>query len=162
MIGSYQLKPLRSSDCIAVREIYADAIESQGKNFYTKEQIEAWAGLAVLPGVLEKPIVEGRGWFSLENKNVAAFAVRYPLNRLALLYCRGGFVRRGHASFLLDHVEQEALGEGHKRLVTEASSFSLPLLLRRGWRLISPEKIEIGGVSFERYLMEKMLFIAGK
>ena len=157
MLGSYQLKPLRPSDHKAVREIYVDAIESQGESLYTKEQIEAWHGLAWLPGVLDTPLIKGRGWISLENQNLAAFAVRYPLDRLALLYCRGVFGRRGHATVLLDHLEQEALEEGRTRLVTEASFFSYPLLLRRNWTLVAPEKIEIGGVSFDRFLMEKIL-----
>ena len=157
MLSSEQLQPLRSSDCLAVREVYADAIESQGEIFYTKKQIQAWAALAWLPGILDPPLFHGRGWKSLENEDIAAFAVRYPLDRLALLYCRGCFCRRGHASLLLDHVEQEACDEGQTRLVTEASLFSYPLLLGRGWKYISSEKIEIGGVSFERYLMEKNL-----
>ena len=157
MLGSYVLKPLRPSDHNAVREVYIDAIESLGASLYTKEQIEAWLGLAWLPGVLDTPLAHGRGWISLENQNLAAFAVRYPFDRLALLYCRSDFARRGHASVLLDYLEQEALQEGQTKLVTEASFFSYPLLLRRGWTLIAPENIEIGGVSFVRYLMEKIL-----
>ena len=157
MFPSFQLQRLRPSDCPAVREVYADAIESQGDAFYSKEQLRVWAGLAWLPGVLDISLAEGRGWISLENQNVVAFAVRYPMDRLALLYCRGRFVRRGHASLLLNHVEQEALEEGQTRLVTEASFFSRPLLLRRGWTFIDSEKIAIGGVSFERFLMEKVL-----
>ena len=157
MLGSYQLQPLRPSDCIAVRDIYADAIESQGEDLYTKEQIQAWVGLAWLPGVLDTPLTEGRGWISLENQHLAAFAVRYPLNRLALLYCRGQFGRRGHASLLLDQIEHEAFEEGQTSLITEASFFSYSLLLRRGWEFIATEKIEIAGVSFDRYLMKRDL-----
>tara|TARA_B100000029_G_C17552622_1_gene950635 strand:+ start:98 stop:589 length:492 start_codon:yes stop_codon:yes gene_type:complete len=158
MFASYQLQQLRSSDLSSVREVYLDAIQSQGEPLYTQEQIQAWTALACLPGVLDRPLLEGRGWISLENQLVVAFAVRYPLDRLALLYCRGRFSRRGHASLLLDQVEQEAFAEGQKRLVTEASLLSHPFLLRRGWECITSEKIEIGGISFERYIMEKLLF----
>ena len=157
MLRSDQLQPLRSSDFIAVREVYADAIESQGEDVYTKQQTRAWASLAWLPGVLDRPLSEGIGWISLEKKLVVAFAVRYPFDRLALLYCRGQYARRGHASLLLDQVEKEACDEGQTRLVTEASRFSYPLLLRRGWVLTAIEQIQIGGVSFERYLMERIL-----
>ncbi len=157
MLPSQQLKPLELSDHMAVREVYIDAIQSQCATLYTKEQIRQWSALAFLPGVLDSPLKEGRGWISLENQNIAAFAVRYPLNRLALLYCRGHFSRRGHATVLLNRVEQEALDEGIDHLVTEASFVSYELLLRRGWRLIRPNTFEIGGVSFRRYLMEKIL-----
>ena len=72
------------SDHSLLREIYADAIISQGHEFYNKQQIDAWSSLAFLPGVLDKPLNEGTGWTSSENKEVAAFLIRYPLNRLAL------------------------------------------------------------------------------
>ncbi len=155
MYASAELKPLRSSDCMAVREVYADAIQTQGKAFYSKDQIQSWAALAWMPGVLDRSLAEGKGWISLQNNIIAAFAVRFPIDRLALLYCRGCFVRQGHASLLLEHIEREARLEGQTRLVTEASLFSFSLLMKRGWKLVEIENIEIGGVAFDRYLMEK-------
>ncbi|WP_320666723.1 GNAT family N-acetyltransferase [Prochlorococcus sp. MIT 1307] len=157
MLIKYELHPLRASEHEVVREVYSDAIESQGDRFYTKRQIQAWSGLAWLPGFLDRSLEEGRGWVSVEQQQLEAFAVRYPLNRLALLYCRGRSARRGHANALLDRLELEAREEGQTELLTEASFLSYPLLLRRGWKLISPEALEIGGVSFDRYRMKKKL-----
>ena len=157
MVSSYQLQPLTGSDHVVVREIYADVITYESKSFYTKEQLQSWSSLAWLPGVLDKSLIEGRGWISLQKQQVEAFAVRYPLNRLALLYCRSRATRRGHATALLNRVELEASEEGQTRLVTEASLFSYPLLLKCGWIMIAPETIEIAGVSFEHYLMKKNL-----
>lgn len=80
-----RLRPLTEADHFVVREIYADAIESQGGGLYSPVQISAWAALAWLPGVLDRPLIEGRGWLSLENDEVEAFALRYPSDRLAML-----------------------------------------------------------------------------
>ncbi len=152
------LRKMREADHFEVKEVYADAIESQGDNFYTKAQIQAWSSLAWLPGVLDKPLVRGRGWLMVEKYSVEAFAVRYPVNRLALLYCRGRSSRQGYAKTLLAKLESEARQEGENRLITEASLFSYPLLLRCGWTLLSNEVVQIGGISFERYRMEKRLY----
>jgi len=151
----YELKPLQGSDHLVVREVYEDAIKHQIEGCYTQEQIQAWASLAWLPGVLDRSLLEGKGWISLENQQVEAFAVRYPLTRLALLYCRGRSAGRGHATALLDRVESEACEEGQAFLVTEASLFSYSLLSQRGWMLIAPETMQIGGVNFERFRMQK-------
>ena len=151
----YQLKRLEVSHYHDVREVYADAIEHQIADFYTKEQIQSWSSLAWLPGFLDRSLVEGKGWISLKKEKVEAFAVRYPVERLALLYCRSRSSRQGHASALLDCVELEAMKEGQTYLVTEASLLSYPLLLRRGWILIGPETIQIAGVSFDRFRMQK-------
>jgi len=76
---------------------------------------------------------------------------------LALLYCRGRSSRRGHATALLNCVEEEARTDQQDKLFVEASLLSYQLLLRHGWVMNSLEKIEIGGISFDRYLMEKIL-----
>tara|TARA_Y100001968_G_C19358228_1_gene718356 strand:- start:453 stop:926 length:474 start_codon:yes stop_codon:yes gene_type:complete len=157
MALSYNLRELRNSDHFVVREIYADAINTQGYPFYSNQQIRAWSSLAWLPCILDKPLNEGRGWISCHDDDVEAFAVTYPSNRLALLYCRGRSSRRGHATALLQLVEKEARNDGQLKLFTEASLLSYPLLLKQGWFQTGFEKIKIGGILFDRYLMVKNL-----
>ena len=157
MTKNFELRELEVDDYVAVREVYQDSIESQGHLFYSKDQIQAWSSLAFLPGVLDRPLYEGKGWVSCQDKEIEAFAVRYPMNRLALLYCRGRSSRLGHATALLDLVEREAVQEEHIKLITEASLFSCPLLLRCGWLIQSQQTIQIADIEFERYLMEKTL-----
>ena len=158
MKKSYKLRELLTNDITCAKEIYIDAIESQGTLFYNKDQICAWSSLARLPGILDKPLIAGKGWVSLQNGQIQAFAVRYPTNRLALLYCRGCATRKGHATALLMQIESQAMEEKQESLFTEASSFSFPLLKKLGWSLIHTQQIFIGGVLFERYLMNKKLF----
>ena len=148
------LRLTHSSDHRLLREIYADAIETQAVLLYTPEQIRAWAALAWLPGVLDRTLAEGHGWISGID---AAFAIRDPRDRLSLLYCRGREARRGHGSALLAQIENDARADGVERLRTEASQLSRPLLERRGWLVVAPETITIGGVPFERYRMEIVL-----
>ena len=151
------LRRIAPNDHSLLRDIYADAIESQAGLLYSQQQVQAWAALAWLPGILDRTLQEGSGWISGED---AAFAIRYPSTRLALLYCRGSAARQGHGSKLLEQVEEDARGDGIDRLSTEASQLSRPLLERRGWRVVAPESIAIGGVEFERYRMAKDLLQA--
>ena len=152
------MRPCENSDEIVLREVYQDAIQACDKSQYTKEQIIAWSGLAYLPGVLDKPLKNGFGWVSCVNKTIEAFAIKYPHDRLALLYCRGRSSRQGHATALLRKIEEDTRKDRPINLKTEASLCSYQLLLRHGWRIIAPEEIQIGGVSFSRYLMEKNLY----
>ena len=157
MLTSYQLRSITPSDHVLVREIYAEAIESHAEPCYTSQQKDAWVALAWLPGVLDEPLNKGRGWLSFESNESAAFAVRFPPDRLALLYCRGRFSRRGHATFLLNHLELGARIDGQVSMVTEASYFGHSFLLSRGWIVQNVEIITIGGVYFQRYRMQKFL-----
>ena len=154
---SFYLIPITNSKHRLVREIYADAICSQGLQLYNQDQIDAWSGLAFLPGVLDGPLNKGTGWL-LNIGNVSeAFAIRYPTHRLALLYCRGRSSRKGYATNLLKKIEQDARDQGVKTLYTEASLFSCRLLLQHDWICKSVEEIKIAGVSFLIYRMFKIL-----
>ena len=148
------LRPIASTDHPLLREIYADAIESQAPGLYSPDQVRAWAALAWLPGILDRTLLEGQGWIS---GNDAAFAIREPRDRLSLLYCRGRACRQGHGRALLEQIEADARQDGVERLRTEASQLSRPLLERCGWSVRTPETICIGGIPFERYRMEKWL-----
>ena len=158
MIHSFKIRLITEADHPLLREVYVDAIESQCGDFYTTEQIQAWTSLAWLPGILDRVLFEGKGWLVSSRGEIEAFALRQPLNRLALLYSRGRSARRGFATALLNKIEIEALKEGHPCLITEASMCSQPLFLKCGWTVQSIETIKIGGVSFERYRMKKKLF----
>ena len=140
---------------MALREVYEDAIKACDNSLYSQEQINAWSALAYLPGVLDKPLKHGLGWVSCVNNKIEAFAMKYPHNRLALLYCRGRSSRQGHATALLHQIEEDTRNQRPINLKTEASLCSYQLLLRHGWIIIAPEKIQIGGVHFSRYLMQK-------
>ncbi len=159
MSKSHYLKPLEHKHHELVKNVYINAIQEIGPLSYSDQQIVAWSSLAFLPGVLDESLSKGKGFVSFEEKEIAAFAVRYPLNRLALLYCRASFSRRGHATRLLNYIEFKAREEGKKFLYTEASIFSHPLLIKLGWNFIRYEFIEIGGVKFKRYRMKKELRI---
>jgi len=143
---------------MTLREVYEDAIRNCNNLSYSQEQIEAWSALAYLPGILDKPLKQGLGWVSCVNQTIEAFALRYPHNRLALLYCRGRSSRQGHATALLHQIEEDTQKDRPITLKTEASLCSCQLLLRHGWIIIAPEEIQIGGIHFSRYLMEKTLY----
>ena len=155
--SSVQLRLIKREDNSDLRDVYVDSIQSQAPSFYNNSQIEAWAALANLPSFFERPFSEGRGWALLKRNKIEAFALRYPLDRLALLYCRGRSSRKGFANMLLERIELDCAEEGIKLLSTEASLLSYSLLIRRGWVEKSIEKIEIAGISFDRYRMFKKL-----
>ena len=60
------LRRIVPNDHSLLREIYADAIESQAGLLYSQEQVQAWAALAWLPGILDRTFEEGSGWISGE------------------------------------------------------------------------------------------------
>ena len=86
------LRPIAPEDHPLLREIYADAIESQAPLLYSDEQVRAWAALAWLPGVLDASFRDGSGWLTTDG---SAFAIRHP--ETACRCSTAVVVRRGGA-----------------------------------------------------------------
>ncbi|MEI8250441.1 MAG: GNAT family N-acetyltransferase [Synechococcus sp. ELA057] len=150
------LRPLRSSDAPQLVAVYRDAVLSQTQDLYTPEQIRAWAKHAAEDPGFHASVARGRGLVSLTSdapERIAAFALRDPSDRLALLYCRGSASRQGRGQALVRAIEAQARAEGIRRLRTEASQLSRPLLERLDWRVEAEEEVQFAGVLFRRWRM---------
>ena len=151
------LRQITIKDQLELKKIYFDSIQSLDEKIYSKEQKRAWSSQAWDNPNFEQSITQGKGWLLSEKGKILAFATRYPINRIALFYCKGKFQRRGYGSKLLNKVQEEAKKEGLDSLSTEASLISYKLFLKNEWEIIRKEKIIINNIFFERYKMIKII-----
>ena len=151
------LRQITIKDQLELKKIYFDSIQSLDEKIYSKEQKRAWSSQAWDNPNFEQSITQGKGWLLSEKGKILAFATRYPLNRIALFYCKGKFQRRGYGSKLLNKVQEEAKKEGLDSLSTEASLISYKLFLKNEWEIVRKEKIIINNIFFERYKMIKII-----
>ena len=106
------LKQITEKDQLYLKKIYFDSIISIDEKIYTSEQKRAWASQAWDNKNFNLLLKEGNGWLINEKEKIIAFASRYPNDRIALLYCKGDFQRRGYGTKLLQKLEEEAIKEG--------------------------------------------------
>lgn len=148
-------RPLDPADHAALREIYLEAVLHADPLLYSEPQRNAWSHWA---DQLQPSLRRGRGLVSCTPEGTTeAFALRDPADRIALLYCRPSGQRQGRARQLLQALEQQARGEGCRRLTTEASLLSQPLFSAEGWQVSWREALLIEGVPFRRFRMHKRL-----
>ena len=151
------LRQITVKDQLELKKVYFDSILSIDEKIYSQEQKRAWSSQAWDNPNFDKLITRGKGWVLLEKGIIIGFAVRYPNNRIALLYCKGKYQRKGCGSKLLHKLENEAKREGLASITTEASLISYKLFLKNEWKIISKEKITINNIFFERYKMTKLI-----
>ena len=151
------LRQITTKDQIELKKVYFDSIQALDENEYSQEQKRAWSSQAWENQNFDKSITNGKGWLLIKKGLIIAFAIRYPINRIALFYCRGKFQRKGYGSKLLHKLEDEAKKEGLNSLSTEASLISFKLFLKNEWKIIRKEKVIINNIFFERYKMFKIL-----
>ena len=153
------LRQITIKDQLELKKVYFDSIQSLDKKIYSQEQKRAWSSQAWNNPNFEKSITKGKGWLISKKGIIIAFATRYPPERIALLYCKGKFQRKGCGSNLLCKLEDEAKKEGLDSLTTEASLISYKLFQKNEWVIIRKEKIIINNIFFERYKMTKIIKI---
>lgn len=154
------LRPLLTADLPELVELYRDAVLSQTPALYSDRQVQAWADHAAGAAGLAQALARGVGLASCApppQRSIEAFALLDPLDRLSLLYCRGRSSRQGRATALLEALEPMARERGCRRLRTEASQLSRPLLQRLGWCVEAQEEVLFAGVLFQRWRMIKDL-----
>ena len=151
------LRQITTKDQIELKKVYFDSIQALDENEYSQEQKRAWSSQAWENQNFDKSITNGKGWLLFKKGLIIAFVIRYPVNRIALFYCRGKFQRKGYGSKLLHKLEDEAKKEGLNSLSTEASLISFKLFLKNEWKIIRKEKVIINNIFFERYKMIKIL-----
>jgi GNAT superfamily N-acetyltransferase len=155
------LRQLVAADGDQVAEVYRDAVISQTAALYSPAQVRAWAAHATADhGAFREPLLRGFGLVSCGGAGggeVEAFGLLDPPDRLALLYCRGRSARQGRATALLGALEAHARSQGCRRLRTEASQLSRPLLERQGWLVEAEETAIYAGVAFQRWRMIREL-----
>jgi len=153
------LRQITIKDQLEIKKVYFDSIQSLDEKIYSKEQKRAWSSQAWNNPNFDKSITKGNGWLLSKQGTIIAFATRYPIDRIALLYCKGEFQREGCGSELLHKLESEAKKEGLASLSTEASLISYKLFLKNAWKIIRKEKVTINNIFFERYKMTKIIKI---
>ena len=151
------LRQITPKDQIELKKVYFDSINSINSNIYSPQQKLAWSSQAWASPYFSKILQEGKGWLIQRKYKVIAFSIRYPSNKIALLYCRGAYQRKGNGIKLIDKIENEAIEEGFNNIKTEASLISYRLFLKRNWKILRKENIIIKDTSFIRYKMIKYL-----
>tara|TARA_Y100001978_G_scaffold128598_1_gene114846 strand:- start:725 stop:1186 length:462 start_codon:yes stop_codon:yes gene_type:complete len=152
-----KLKQITKKDQLKLKAVYFDSVSSIDENIYSKDHKFAWASQAWENNEFQKSLLKGIGSKLICNNDIIGFAIRYPENRLSLLYVKGNFKRKGFGTMLLNSIESDALKSGINKLMTEASLISYKLLLKRNWEIDRKEKVNIKGFIFDRYRMFKNL-----
>ena len=151
------LRQINIKDNLVLKSIYFDSIISIDNKFYNSEQKFAWSSQAWENPEFENAIKYGDGWVLEENSYLKGFAIRYPKDKLSLLYCRNNSKRKGNGTILLNKIEYEAKKDKISVIKTEASLISYKLLLKNNWEIIREENIFIKNINFVRYKMVKKL-----
>lgn len=138
--------------------IYREAIRGPGLEHYSAEQVQVWSSFADEETSFREWIDNTQTLVAVVDDQASVGFTGLEANgRVASLFVHPDYMPRGIASDLFQAIISEAELAGQKRLTTNASELSRPVFERSGFALIEVETTHIKDVSFDRYVMERVL-----
>ena len=151
------IRDFRPTDTLEIIRLFRDTVHNVNGRDYTPEQVEAWA-----PALMDEPRWQERlranfTYVAEANGQIVGFSELRRDGYIDTLYVHYQHQSMGIASRLLSEMETRARALGAKRLSTQASLTAYGFFQRRGFKLVRAQDVELRGVLFRNFLMERVL-----
>lgn len=163
------LRLATAADIPALASLYRETVLTHAPQHYSPSQTQAWAAFGADTPSFRRFILEATTYVAESDGFTADQPVAnadQPLilgfgglatdGHITALYVRHNSLGQGIGSHLLTALLDKACQDNMTRLHAEASAFSLGLFQKFGFRQYATDRVERGGVEFERYLVEKL------
>jgi putative acetyltransferase len=153
------VRPYAPDDAPALSRVLREAVRVTASHFYAPDQIAAWLSIAPDAERIRAIYADGRSAFVAchPGGEPVAFSDHDDAGHIFFLYCAPSAGGRGAASLLMDAVEDSARRAGIDRLDSDASEAALGFFLKRGFRHVRRQDLEIAGVRIHNYRVERLL-----
>jgi putative acetyltransferase len=149
------LRPYDAADLDAVIAVFLGAIREIAARDYSPAEIDAWAQAD--RNVWASRRLDRPTWVAVQDRAIVGFSDLEPDGHLDMMFVHPAWQGRGIASLLLSTIETSALTQGLPRLFTEASVTARPFFERRGFRVVTAQRVHVHGQVLTNYRMVKEL-----
>lgn len=146
------LRKYKSSDCKCLTELFYDTVHTVNAKDYTKEQLDAWAPYKVDLIEWDKSLSEHYSIVAVQDDIVVGFGDIDKSGYLDRLYVHKNYQRQGIATAVCNELEDAV---NSFEIFTYASVTAKPFFEKRGYKIVSEQRVVRNGVYLTNY---KMIF----
>lgn len=151
------VREYKLSDTEQIMKLFYNTVHEINIQDYTHEQINAWAPENMDYEVWHKRLQAKLPYIAEDNGEIVGFGELEANGHIDCFYCHSKYQKKGIGSKLLSHIENTAKSQGIKRLYTEASITAKPFFQSKEFSIVKEQQVELRGVMFQNYVMEKYL-----
>ena len=152
------IREFEDEDTEGIVHLFTETVRKINSQDYSKEQIEAWAPQNPNLEKWRKRLAKTITFVAEENQKVIGFAQLENNGHIDCFYVAHDFINKGVGSKLLFEIEERAKALSITRLFTEASITAKPFFHKKGFKVIRGQFVELRGVKFRNFVMEKGYF----
>lgn len=146
------LRKYKSSDCKCLTELFYDTVHTVNAKDYTKEQLDAWAPYEIDLIEWDKSLSEHYSVVAVQDDIVVGFGDIDKSGYLDRLYVHKDYQRQGIATAVCNELEDAV---NSFEIFTYASVTAKPFFEKRGYKIVSEQRVVRNGVYLTNY---KMIF----
>jgi putative acetyltransferase len=151
------IRPCLPGDFEPIIDLFTETVRNINCLDYSPEQVAAWAPRPPDPAYWRKRLEGLTLWVAESDRQIVGFGSLGAEGHVDMLYVGYRFQRRGVARMLYQQVEAEARRNGVRRLFTEASISARQFFERMGFKILKEQTVELRGVAFTNFAMEKII-----
>ena len=157
MKTTISIRKYEPGDAAAVTDIFYDSIHQVAVEYYSKEQLLAWAPLPKDYTGWEKRLVAKPPYVAERNQQIVGFTTLEADGHIDWTYTHQDFQRQGIAGMLYDYLLEQARLMGIQSLYVEASYFAKPFFAKRGFEVVRENATERNGQVLINWSMQRLL-----
>lgn len=154
-----EIRSVQETDLVSLMDLFTDAIEVQGKEHYSAEQVRAWADRATQSSFKDY-VLSPTTFVAVDEDNESSPSgtpmgfCGYALDgHITSLYIRPDCAGKGVGKALLQYVLDQAREHGITSFHVEASKMAIPLFEKFGFDKSGFDEVTVGSAKFRRQLM---------
>ena len=151
------IREFNVDDTEAIVHLFTETVRKINSRDYSKAQIEAWAPQNPDLHKWRNRLVKTITFVAEENGRVIGFAQLESNGHIDCFYIAHDFINKGVGSKLLLEIEERAKSLDITKLFTEASITAKPFFLSKGFKVVKEQLVELQGIRFRNYIVEKNL-----
>jgi putative acetyltransferase len=153
------IREFKDDDTEAIVHLFTETVRKVNSKDYSKKQIEAWAPQNPDLEKWREKLSRTITFVAEENKRIIGFAQLESNGHIDCFYVAHDFINKGVGSKLLLAIEERAKTLNIAKLFTEASITAKPFFLTKGFKIIRKQSVELRGVKFKNFVMEKEIVL---
>ncbi len=147
------IRDYQSDDAREIADLFHDAIHAIGPEYYSPEQLEAWAPTPPDYDRWKRRLDMKQLYVATMGQKIVGFIELDPDGYIDWMFTHKDYQRQGIAGQLYDHLRTMAVQKGIQRLYVEASKLAKPFFEARGFHVVKENCIERLGQHLTNYSM---------
>ena len=157
MSESLLIRDFIPGDETELRRVFMSSVHTLASDFYTKEQLNAWAPAGYDKRKWASKMVDLRPFVATIDGRIAGYADLQGSGHIDHFFVSGCFPGRGIGSALMQHIHEVAAKRGLFRLSAHVSLSAETFFAKHGFLVDERQTLTVMGIPMDNSKMSKVL-----